>query len=173
MPKRLAQALTPRVERLGYLGEFFQCVANQPDALLAFMEYTETAKDALDERIVELIALTMASLTRNEYERNQHERLAVRLALGRQWVDDVERLAPGELEAHDERVVQEFLLAAIPAMGRCEEQLFADVLESLGAEGAIAVLLVAGRYLVHALIVNSLRLSAPVPSIFEDGFDGD
>jgi hypothetical protein len=173
MPPRLAQALASRVERLGYLGEFFQCAASQPDALLAFIEYTDASKNGLDERIIELIALTMASITKNEYERNQHERLAVRLGLGRQWVDDVERLVPSKLDARDEQVVQEFLLAAVPTMGRGDQQAFTAVVECLGAQAAVAVLLVAGRYLLHALVVNTLALSPPVPSIFEDGFDGD
>ena len=40
-----------------------------------------------------------------------------------------------------------------------------------GPEPAVAVMMVLGRYLVHALIVNSLGLAPPVPSIFEDGFE--
>jgi alkylhydroperoxidase family enzyme len=173
MPPQLARALTPRVERLGYLGEFFQCVAHQPDALLSFVEYTEAAKSGLEERIVELIALTVASLTKNDYERNQHERLAVRLGLGRAWVEAVERLVPDELDADDERVVQAYLLEAVPTNGHCDRPVFAEVVHRLGSPAAVAVMLVAGRYLMHALTVNTLALHAPVPSIFEDGFDGD
>ena len=41
MSPDLADYLRPRVERLGYLGEFFQCSAHQPGALLAFMRFTE------------------------------------------------------------------------------------------------------------------------------------
>jgi hypothetical protein len=33
-------------------------------------------------------------------------------------------------------------------------------------------MLLAGRYLAHALVVNTLDLAPPVPSIFEDDFDG-
>ncbi len=38
--------------------------------------------------------LTTATLMENAYERNQHERLCVRLGLGREWIREVERLAP-------------------------------------------------------------------------------
>ena len=34
------------------------------------------------------------------------------------------------------------------------------------------MLMVIGRYVTHALIVNTLALKPPVPSIFEDGFTG-
>jgi len=33
--------LRPRVERLGYLGEFFRYTAHQPQALISFLDFTE------------------------------------------------------------------------------------------------------------------------------------
>ena len=50
LPPALAEALRPRVERLGYLGEFFQCAANVPDALLAFDVFTAALKRAVPEQ---------------------------------------------------------------------------------------------------------------------------
>jgi alkylhydroperoxidase family enzyme len=167
----LAEALRPRVERLGYLGEFFRVAAHQPDALLAFYRYTDVSKQGLDKRYVELIALTVAAATGNAYERNQHERLSVRLDLGRDWVAEVERLAPEVAELDPaERVVQRYVLAAIADHGRGSPALFEAVVTALGAAPAVAVLLVVGRYLLHGLVVNTLALAPPVPSIFEDGF---
>ncbi|MBB3992319.1 hypothetical protein [Croceicoccus naphthovorans] len=40
-------------------------------------------------------------------------------------------------------------------------------IEAIGAEQAIAVMFLVGRYVTHALIVNSLDLQPPVPSIFD------
>src|SRR5258708_29920081 len=37
----LAEALRPRYQRLGYLGEFFRCMGHQPAALRAFVEFTD------------------------------------------------------------------------------------------------------------------------------------
>ena len=82
----LAKVLEPRVERLGYLGEFFKCTAHQPAALLSFNEFTENSKKGLPKRLVELIALSISTKIGNDYERNQHERLSVRLGFGREWV---------------------------------------------------------------------------------------
>lgn len=173
MPSELRTELEPRVERLGYLGEFFRCAANQPEALLDFMRFTESAKGPLDDRTLELVALTMAMLAGNDYELHQHERLAVRLGLGRDWISDVERLDPERLSDERERVVQRYLLAATSRLGKASATELGAVVASFGSRGAVAVMLFAGRYLVHSLVVNSLELTPPVPSIFEDGFDGD
>jgi hypothetical protein len=57
-------------------------------------------------------------------------------------------------------------------MGRGAAAAFEGVVEALGPEAAVAVMMVLGRYAVHGLIVNSLELAPPVPSVFEDGFEG-
>jgi len=173
MPDDLREALQPRVDRLGYLGEFFQCGANQPEALLHFVRFSEAARGGLSDRIAELIALTVATLAGNSYERNQHERLATRLGLDREWVHAVEQLDPNELTDDAERAVQAFLLAALPSQGQRGSRELEAVTSHFGDAGAIAVLFLAGRYLAHALVVNTLELVAPVPSIFEDGLDHD
>lgn len=181
MPGGLAVALGPRVERLGYLGEFFRVAGHQPRALEAFVAFTESAKSDLPKELVEVIALTCAVHLGNAYERNQHERLSVRLGLGRDWVEAVERLNPDEALpagarslSDAERAVQRYLLAALASHGRSEaaQVAFERLVERLDHRQAVAVMMVAGRYLVHALIVNTLALEPPVPSIFEDGFTG-
>lgn len=164
----IAAALAPKVERLGYLGEFFAATAHQPDALAAFIAFTEHAKGELDMRLVELIALTVASLKQVAYERNQHERLAVKLGYGRDWVAAVEALAPDPaLLTPRECLVQRYVIAAVLRDGRDCGDLLDEVAADLGAAGAIAVLMVLARYTAHALMVNSLAIAAPVPSIFD------
>src|SRR5690242_16685150 len=69
MDIELAEYLGPRVTRLGYLGEFFQCAAHQPRALLAFQAYTDAAKSGLSDRLTETVALTAAQVMGNRYER--------------------------------------------------------------------------------------------------------
>jgi alkylhydroperoxidase family enzyme len=166
----LSARLKPRVERLGYLGEFFQCAAHAPAALDAFIGFTEAAKHGLPENVVELIALTAATRLGNQYERNQHERLSIRLGLGRDWVAGVERCRPDEL-TRAEATVQRYVLRALESCGRGAKAELDAMVGELGPEQAVAVMMVLGRYLVHALFVNSLELEPPVPSIFEDGFE--
>ncbi len=169
----LAAALEPRMKRLGYLGEFFRCVAHQPAALLSFHEFTANAKQGLDDRVIETVALTMSVYMENDYERNQHERLSVRLGFGRDWVEEVEKLSPDDADLSDiEKAVQLYCLKAAETKGKDAAREFERVIDELGPEGAIAVLMVLGRYVVHGLIVNTLDLAPPVPSIFEDGFQG-
>lgn len=170
----LAAALEPRVKRLGYLGEFFKCGAHQPEALTAFIEFTEACKGGLPNRLVEVIALTCAGWIGNAYERNQHERLSVRLGFGRDWVTAVNALDPDaeSMLTDTEREVQRLTLTVLETRGKGANELFEKAVQSLGPEQAIAILMVVGRYVVHGLFVNTLQLKPPVPSIFEDGFSG-
>src|SRR5688500_19029149 len=100
---KVQDVLRARVERLGYLGEFFQCAGHQPDVLAPFMEMTEALKKALPDRLTEVGALTVACLMGNDYERHQHERLSAKLGFGAGWVAAVERLAPDEGEEMSEQ----------------------------------------------------------------------
>ena len=170
----IAAALQAKYDRLGYLGEFFAATAHQPDALKAFIDFTDAAKGELEQRLVELIALTVATMKDVAYEKNQHERLSVKLGFGRDWVRAVEALDPDAQDAlsADERCIQRFVIAAVRDDGHATGELLDRVVAALGHERAIAVLMVMGRYTTHAIMVNSLGIAAPVPSIFDDGFDG-
>src|SRR5574341_2382616 len=86
----VAEMLRPRVERLGYLGEFFRCAAHQPDALKSFMAFTNDLKKALLDPLTETVALTVSTELGNAYERHQHERLSIKLGFGEEWVRAVE-----------------------------------------------------------------------------------
>ncbi|MGH2899419.1 MAG: carboxymuconolactone decarboxylase family protein [Solirubrobacteraceae bacterium] len=169
----LAEKLRPRVARLGYLGEFFACAGHQPAALAGFVDFTEALKQALPERITQLCALSVAGELDNDYERNQHERLARRLGLSRDWIAAVNARDPmhaPELDDTD-RAVQRLALASVRRGGRGVAGELGDVVARIGAEQTVGVLLVISRYAAHALFVNALEIRPPVPSIFEDGFE--
>lgn len=167
---RLRQALEARVRRLGYLGEFFKCAALQPDSLLAFIELTEALKQALPDRLTEVVALTIAARAGNAYERNQHERLCLKLGYDRAFIAFLtgRSTAPDPL-APAEQAVRRLALATLEHEGRGVSAELSAVVEAVGPAQAMAVLLLIGRYRTHALLVNALELLPPVPSIFADG----
>jgi hypothetical protein len=168
MPPPLAEALRPRVARLGYLGEFFQCAANAPEALLAFQQLTEALKAALPDRVTEVVALTVATRLGNDYERHQHERLCRTLGFTDEWIAAVEAGAPSGMATLDDgdRAVQHLTLALLARGGQDVRRELEAVVERLGAAASMAVLLLVGRYVTHALAVNALELAPPVASIF-------
>ena len=169
MSPDLVDYLRPRVERLGYLGEFFQCSAHQPAALLAFMHFTEELKDALPANLSEVVALTVSCLMNNAYERVQHERLSLKLGFGEEWVRAVRALAPGSGRAMTdvERLVQALVMAVITSNGHEVGAELDAVVRAVGPERAVAILLLIGRYMTHALTVNALALKPPVASPLE------
>ncbi len=164
MPEKLADMLKPRVERLGYLGEFFQCAANQPEALMRFQDFTEALKHALPERLTEVIALTVGQLMDNAYERTQHERLSLKLGFGERWVGDVLSLG-GSVTAlsESEAAVQRLAVAVIERRGTGTRAELERVINLVGPEKTVAVLMLIGRYVTHTLFVNTLQLAPPVP----------
>ena len=172
LPRSIAGLLRAKYERLGYLGEFFAKTAHQEKALEAFIHFTDASKGALDMRIVELIALTVATLKNVPYEKNQHERLSVRLGYGRNWVADIEALDPANSTTLNgaEKIVQRFIIDSVQQDGRDVSPQLDAVIEQFGYENAVAAIMVMARYTSHALMVNCLQIGPPVPSIFDDGF---
>jgi alkylhydroperoxidase family enzyme len=162
----VAEVLRPRVERLGYLGEFFRCAAHQPSALMSFMAFTDDLKHALPDRITETVALTVSTDLGNAYERHQHERLSIKLGFGEKWVRTIESLEPDvPLDVSDtERRVQTLTLAVIRRHGHGASGELDAVVDAIGHQQAIAVLMLIGRYVTHALMVNALELQPPVAS---------
>ena len=167
LPTELQARLAARVQRLGYLGEFFQVGGHQPQALAGFIDYTEALKQALPDRLVEVIALTAATETGNAYERVQHERLALKLGFNEYEVRSL--VTDGaSLDAFStvERVAIELARQVCAARGRaCPAY---DELERLvGEQVAVGCLMTAVRYLAHATMANTWGLAAPVPSPLE------
>jgi alkylhydroperoxidase family enzyme len=154
----LREVLGPRAERLGYLGEFFQCAAHQPDALVYFNALTEQLRGALPDDAAEIVALTVATVTGNDYERHQHERLSLKLGFSETWIRSVIALEEGG-------IVQRTVVDLLRDRGRGSD------VDALAAEEgdafAIAVLLLTGRYVMHSTVVNALGLTPPVPSPIE------
>jgi hypothetical protein len=167
MPPALASTLAPRVKRLGYLGEFFQCTAHQPAALLSFIEFTENLKHALPDNITEVVALSVAVSMDNAYERIQHERLALKLGFSHEWLQEVLSLCANGYNhlSEVERLVQHLALSAVQRGGRKTGAELDAVVEAIGPAQAVAVLMLIGRYMSHAVMVNSLNLAPPALAV--------
>lgn len=165
----LAAYLEPRVKRLGYLGELFKCAGNAPDVILHFMHFTDALKEALPDRLTELGALTVARYMENRYERHQHERLSVKLGFPREWIEQVNLLDPAAADAltEVEKTAQTYALAALRTRGLDVQQEFEAVARLVPPSEAMAFVMLIGRYMTHALVVNTLQLAPPVSSIFE------
>ena len=166
LPADLADTLRPRFERLGYLGEFFQVAAHQPEALGHFVRFTESLKSALPERLSEVVALTVSTKLANEYERVQHEQLSLKLGFSEEWIREVEKLTPGEsgLLESEERAAQALVLTVVESMGHASSQAASDFVALVGPDVLVGVLLATGRYLAHAALCNTIGIAAPFRS---------
>src|SRR5437868_737518 len=157
LPPLLQTDLRARFERLGYLGEFFQVCASQPDALYHFNRFTEILKAALPVNLVELLALTLSTWAGNRYEQVQHERLSLKSDLSKDWVVAAERLDPDNAVAlsDTERDVQRLALAMARTQGREAQAELAALGRHLQPDLQVAVLLTVGRYVAHLTICKT------------------
>jgi hypothetical protein len=167
----LRESLRPKVERLGYCGEIWQVGAHVPKSMYHFCELTEALKAEMDLKLVELVALTVAGIMGNTYERNQHEHLAERLGYPRTWIAQVTELGAekGRFMTDAEVAVQKFVIEALDRSGHQSAGLFREMAQVVGPKNAMGVLLSVGRCVMHALLRNTFGLAPPVPSIFEVG----
>jgi hypothetical protein len=169
MPELLQKRLSPRVARLGYLGEFFQVAAHQPDALSHFIDFTEALKGAIDWRLTETIALTVASRTENRYERVQHEHLALRWGMSSAEVKalvDREVKESGLFEAGEE-LAANLAEEVVAGQGSSCAETFEALAAVVGDDVAVGCLMIATRYLAHATMSNTWGVAAPVDSPLE------
>ena len=169
----LQELLRPKVERLGYLGEFFAVAGHQPAATAGFQVFTESLKEALPAELSETVALAVASALGNDYERSQHEQLASRLGFSEPWIAAAEGRS-GE-PALSEPVLSDAAQAArtlamtiLDGMGHGARSALERLVDIAGEEVAVGVLLTVGRYVAHAVVSNTLELAAPVPFVVAD-----
>lgn len=163
----LRRALAAKVERLGYLGEFFAVGGHQPAATAAFQAFTEALKAALGPELTEAVALSVAAALGNDYERTQHERLSSTLGFPVAWVAAATgRGDPAEL-SEAAQAARRLALAAVSDYGRGAADELARTVDILGEERAVGVLLTVGRYVAHAAVANTLELAAPVEGVVD------
>ena len=161
----LQDALHAKVDRLGYLGEFFAVGGHQPAATTAFQAFTEALKAALPAELTEVVALGVASALGNAYEQSQHERLAQTLGFPVAWIAAAAgRGDPSALSANA-RAARQLALAVVGRYGHGAGPELERAVDTLGQEAAVGVLLTVGRYVAHAVVANTLELAAPVEGV--------
>lgn len=165
----IREALRAKVERLGYLGEFFAVAGHQPAAITAFQAFTEALKQALPPELSEAVALCVASMLDNEYEQAQHERLSSKLGFSDAWIEAAIGRRDADPLSEPAKAARQLATAIVNGYGRGAAADLARAVDVLGEEHAVGVLLTVGRYVAHAVISNTLELRAPVAGVVGAG----
>jgi hypothetical protein len=166
---KLKELFRPRVERLGYLGEFFRVMSATPETMTGFFTITESLKKVLPDNLTEIISLSLSSRLGNLYEQYQNERLSLKLGLSKEWVAEAITPKSGadSIFSAEEKAVQAFAIAVMENKGQGVEAELDAVIAAIGAEKTVGVMWLITRTVSHALISNTLKLKPPVTSIFE------
>lgn len=166
----LQDVFRARVERLGYLGEFFKVMGHAPETLGGFYTITESIKTVLPDNLIEIVSLSLSSRLGNLYEQYQNERLSLKLGLSEDWVAEALEPRSGADSTFDaqEKAVQAFAIKVAETMGRDVEKELDALIDAIGPEKTVGVMWLIGRTVTHAMISNTLKLAPPVKSIFAD-----
>lgn len=166
----LKELFRPRVERLGYLGEFFRVMSATPETMTGFFTITESLKKVLPDNFTEIVSLSLSSRLGNLYEQYQNERLSLKLGLSKEWVAEAltPRSGDSSIFTPEEKAVQAFAIAVLDSKGRSVDGELETVIAAIGPEKTVGVMWLIGRTVTHALISNTLKLEPPVTSIFAE-----
>lgn len=174
LDEALKSRLAARVQRLGYLGEFFQSTAHLPTPLGHFIDYTESLKALAPKNLCEVAIISVAQMRGNAYELHQHERLCLKSGFSRDWIAAVEACEPDatDLLAPTERAVQTYAMAVVRQDPDASMLRFGELVGLLGVDTALALMMIVGRYVAHSAMIDSLGIKANVKSIWAPDFEG-
>ncbi|GAC1382657.1 MULTISPECIES: carboxymuconolactone decarboxylase family protein [Actinomycetes] len=168
LPAAAREAVRPRYERLGYLGEVFSLVGNSESSLLALLAFADGAGQPATPVQREVVALAVSQVNRALSELYQHEQRALKVGMSIEDVAAVESLDPAhpDLDA-DAAVVLRLAVATARGDWTAARDALAAAGERFGDEVAAALLMQTGYYVMANAVGHVLDLTPPVPSIFD------
>jgi len=163
----LQKLFQPTVDRLGYFGDFFRYGSHAPDVLSGFMKLSVALKGAIPDDINETVALTVCQAMDFPYERIQHERLALKLGLDRDWIAAmVGRPSTAEITPL-QQAARDLSIAIVEGRHDVASDA-ADRIAGLASLGlAVALLFQATRFQQVCAIGRTLGMQLALPSIFD------
>lgn len=169
LPTAAREAVRPRFERLGYLGEVFSLVGHNETSLLALLAFADNVGASASPEQKEIVALTVSTLNGARAELNQHEQRSLRIGMSSARVAAVEtlELQHPELDDGDAAIMRLAIATTRSDWSDARAALYA-VVESFGAEVAVALLMQTGYYLMANAVGHVLDVQPQVPSIFEE-----
>jgi 4-carboxymuconolactone decarboxylase len=141
----------------------FRLVANSPAAVSPMLRYGGTllSRLDLDPILRELAILRVAAVTNCDYERIQHEAIAI--AVGASAEQVALAVTRGEEGAETEGLVLRFAEAA-SAGDRVDPAITDELIERLGTTSLVELLLVVGHYRGLAVLMNTLEIDPDEPA---------
>ena len=170
LPDALQDVFRARVERLGYLGEFFRAMSHAPETMGGFHTITESLKKVLPDNFTEIVSLSLSSRMGNRYEQFQNERLSRKLGFSDAWILEAmtPNVGPDSVFSAEEKAVQKFAIKVMENKGQGVEAELDAVIDAAGVEQTVGIMWLIGRTVTHGMISNTLKLDPPVASLFED-----
>jgi len=139
-------------------------LAQHAQALGRYCRY----ETALPPRLSELAILTLARIWSSEYEWYAHKPIALAAGVTQDVVDAIRLRQPPPLTQDDEELVHAFV-TMLHRDRRVSDSLYARAVATLGEDGVIDLVGLAGYYTLISMTINVFQVAAPEGTVPELG----
>ena len=129
------------------------------DAFLA-LQATEQDHTTLSQRVRQVVILTVGAVWQCDYERYAHAAVAEKAGLPDPAIRSLSNGEPATELAADEQLAQRFA-RQVAAERQVDDDLYAQVEATFGAQGIVDLLYLAGCYETIASLLNTFKVPAP------------
>lgn len=142
----------------------FRAMAQNLPILQSYMRYGSTLwrESGLDERMVELGILAVARARRSEYEWQQHVELGTEAGVMMEEIRAIGRDDYGAFDGDDRAVIE---YARAVALEEVDDATFEALTAQFDARTAVGLTLLAGHYVMTALMLDALAISTESPFV--------
>lgn len=171
---RLANTMVPWANKSGFQSEAedgrligpFSPILLSPNITRAFLDLqdAEQAHTSLDERVRQVVILSVGAVWQSEYELHAHAAVAQKAGLPEDVVQD---LASGRVPdglSEPEKLAARFTLA-LSTGHRVDDSLYQAAEAAFGPKGLVDLVVLAGSYTIVCGLLNAFEIPAPTGKV--------
>ncbi len=168
--KRMEETLGQMSGRFGFVdktaeGHFigpFNSMLYSPALGLSFvnLQVDESKHTSLDDRVRQVVILSVGSLWKSDYELYAHAAVARSLGFSEAAIEAISQGHPSEELPQKESLAQSFTLALI-TKHRIEDDLYRSAVSTFGEKGILDLVILAGCYHIVCGVLNAFAIPKP------------
>ena len=140
----------------------FNSILASPEIASSFLalQASEQEHTSLDERVRQVVILSVGAVWQSDYERYAHSAVARKAGLSEGAIRALVQGHQAQDLTQAERTAQRFTLQ-LTATHNIDDELYAEALTSFGVRGIVDLIVLAGCYNTVSSLLNAFRVPVP------------
>ncbi len=161
VPWAAAAGFKAKLESGELIGPFNTILAS-PELGSAFLSLqgAEQKHTSLNERLRQVVILTVGAVWQCDYERYAHSAVARKAGLSKEAISALAQGDPEESLSETERIAQQFT-RQLTAKHGIDDELYSQALSVFGERGIVDLIVLAGCYDTVSSLLNAFKVPAP------------